>query len=61
MISPDRKTFSVISDKQIRANFNHCQIKTLVQTACESHDLNMNFQLFHFEMLTRTLETEQAD
>ena len=30
-----------MSDKQIRAHFKYCQIKTHVQTAREPHDLNM--------------------
>ena len=38
--------FCVTSDKQIRAYFKCCQIKTNVQTACESHDLNMDFRSF---------------
>ena len=29
-----------MSDKQIRAHFKYCQIKTHVQTAREPHDLN---------------------
>ena len=36
--------FCVRSCKQIRAHFKYCQIKTHVQTACESHDLNMDFR-----------------
>ena len=27
-------------------HFKYCQVKTHVQTACESHDLNMDFRLF---------------
>ena len=38
--------FHVMSDKQVRAHFNSCQIKTHVKTACESHDLNMEFLSF---------------
>ena len=36
----------VMSDKQIRAHFKYYQIKTHVQTARESHDLNMDFNSF---------------
>ena len=35
-----------MSDNQIRAHFKYCQIKTRVQTARESHDLDMDFRLF---------------
>ena len=33
----------VMSYKQIRAYIKNCQIKTDDQTACEFHDLNMDF------------------
>ena len=36
----------VMSDKQIRTHFKHCQIITHVETAWESHDLNMDFRSF---------------
>ena len=36
----------VMSDKQIRGYFKYYQIKTNVQTARESHDLNMDFHSF---------------
>ena len=32
-----------MSDKQIKAHFDYYQIKIHVQTACESHDLDMEF------------------
>ena len=49
MISLDSNVFPcnvTMSDKQIRAHFKYCQIKTYAQTACESHDLNMDFRSF---------------
>ena len=46
MISPGCKAFSVLSDKQIRAHFKYCQVKTHVQTARESHDLNVDLCSF---------------
>ena len=46
MINPGCKAFRVMSDKQIRAHFKYCQINTHVQTAHESHDLNMGFPSF---------------
>ena len=36
----------VMSAKHIRAHFKYCQIKTRVQTARDSHDLNMDFRPF---------------
>ena len=40
-------TFSLVSlCKQFRAQFRLCQVKNYVQTACESHDLNMDFCSF---------------
>ena len=48
MINPGYyNAFPVMSDKQIGAQFQYFQIKTHVQTACESHDLNMDFCAFH--------------
>ena len=41
VLSPGSSTFREMSDKQIRAHFKYCQIKTHVQTAREPHDLNM--------------------
>ena len=41
MLSLGISTFRVMSDKQIRAHFKYCQIKSHVQTARELHDLNM--------------------
>ena len=38
--------FCVMPDKQIRAYSKYFQIKTNVQTACESHDLNMDYHSF---------------
>ena len=35
-----------MSDKQITAHFKHYQIKTHFQTACETHDMNMDFRSF---------------
>ena len=46
MISPGCNAFRIVSDKQIRSHFKYCQIKTHVQTACESHDLNIDFRSF---------------
>ena len=46
MINPGCNAFCVTSDKQIEAHFKYCQIKTHVQTACESHDLYMDFRSF---------------
>ena len=46
MIRPCCNAFHLLSDKQIRAHFNYCQIKTYVQTARESHDLNMGLYSF---------------
>ena len=46
MTSPGSNAFRVLSDKQIGAHFKHFQIKTHVQTARESHDLNMDFRSF---------------
>ena len=42
MISPGCNAFRVISDKQIGVTFKYFQIQTHVQTARESHDLNMD-------------------
>ena len=42
MISPGCIAFCVLSDKHIGAHFKYFQIKTQIQTACESHDLNMD-------------------
>ena len=42
LISPGCNAFGVLSDKQIRADFKYCQIKTHVQAACKSHDFNMD-------------------
>ena len=36
----------VMSDKHTRTHFKYCQIKTHVQTARESHDMNMDFHSF---------------
>ena len=33
-------------DKQNRAHFKYYQMKTHVQTTCESHDLNLDFRSF---------------
>ena len=46
MISPDCKAFCVLSDRQIRAHYKYFQIKTHVQTAHKSYDLNMDFRSF---------------
>ena len=56
MISPGCNAFRVLSDKQIGAHFKYFQIKTHVQNACESHDLNMEFHSFDngFEKLCVT-------
>ena len=43
MISPGCIAFCVLSDKHIRAHCKGNKNKTHVQTACESHDLNMDF------------------
>ena len=32
--------------KKLRAHFKNCQVKTHVQTARESHDLNMDYRSF---------------
>ena len=45
MISPGCKAFFELSDKRIRAH-KYCQIKTCVQTAHKSHDLNMDLCSF---------------
>ena len=36
----------IMLDKKVRAHFKYCRIKTHVQSACESHDLNMDFCSF---------------
>ena len=36
----------VISYKQPKAYFKYCHVKTHVQTACESNDLNIDFRSF---------------
>ena len=41
IISSGCNAFLVLSDKQIGAHFKYFQIKIYVQTASESHDLNM--------------------
>ena len=46
-----------MSDKQIRAHFKYYQIKTHVQTAYESHDLNMEF-LFIWQWLQTALHSK---
>ena len=46
MISPGCIAFRVFSDKQIGAHCKGNKNKTHVQTARESHDLNMDFRLF---------------
>ena len=46
MISPAGTLSRVRSDKQIGAHLSKCQIKTHVQTACESHELNIGFHSF---------------
>ena len=46
MVSPGCYAFRVLSDKHIKANFKYFQIKTHVQAARESHDLNMDFRSF---------------
>ena len=38
--------FSVLSIKQIVAHFKYFQIKTDVQTACDSYDLNMHIKFY---------------
>ena len=43
MISPGKTVSHVMSYKQIRAHFKYCQVDTHVQTARESHDLNIDF------------------
>ena len=50
-----------MSDKQIRAHSNNRQIKTHVKTACESHNLNMEFRSFDNgfkQLLVRNLMQE---
>ena len=46
MVNPGCNAFRVFSDKQIGAHFKYFQIKPHVQTARESHDLNMDFRSF---------------
>ena len=46
MINQGCKLSLMMSIKQIRAFFKYCQFKTHVQTARESHDLNMDFRSF---------------
>ena len=46
MISSACDAFRVLSYKQIRAHFKYCQVKSHVQTARESHDLNMDLCSF---------------
>ena len=43
MNSPGCNAFRVLSDKQIRAHFKYCQVKTHIQTA---HGLNMDLCSF---------------
>ena len=54
MISPGCNAFRVLSDKRIGAHFKYFQIKTHVQTACESHDLNKAFHSFHLTMASNS-------
>ena len=46
IISPGCNAFRVLSDKQIRTHFKYCQIKTHVQTLCESHELKIDLCSF---------------
>ena len=46
MISPGSNTFPCNVSQQIMAHFKHYQIKTHVETASESHYLNMDFRSF---------------
>ena len=48
MISLGCNPFRVWSDKQIRAHFKYCQIKSHVQTAFESGDLNKDLCSFDY-------------
>ena len=50
MTNPGCSTFLVLSDKQIRAHFKHCQIKTHVKTTRISLYWNMDFRSFDNEL-----------
>ena len=43
----DQSGLRVLLEKQIGAHLKYFQIKTHVQTARESHDLNMDFRSFN--------------
>ena len=49
MISLGCNAFCALSDKQIMAHFKYFQIKNHIQTACECHDLNMDFRSFDYD------------
>ena len=44
IISLGCNAFPITSYKQLWAHLKYCQVKIHVQTACESHDLNMDFR-----------------
>ena len=56
------KTISPVSScEQFRAQFRFCQVKSHVKTACESHDLNMDFCSFDngFKKLRATISIKE--
>ena len=57
MIRPNCNASRVLSDKQIRAHFKYCQIKTHFQMTCKYHDLSSIF-FFICQWLQTTMHNE---